>query len=156
MPNSSKSPATFPALFPHLAVVPWMRRESQGLILFNPGLQPCVLKCFSWLLCASVSPSGKQRGVIMLASFDLYSCIFLYSMGARALVSSFSLAGDQGTWKVEDELCLLHPSGSWLCAQAVGLLAQQSVSGQIGCSWEARGGGEAARVGMHHEVRAGG
>lgn len=100
MPNSSKSPSTFPALFPHLAVTAWMRGESQGLILFNPGLQLHALKHFSWPFSASVSPSGKQQGVIMLASFDLYISNFSYSMGVHALVSSVSLAGDQVTWKV--------------------------------------------------------
>lgn len=83
VPNSSKSLSTFSPLFPHLAVTPWMHRESQDLILFNPGLQLHVLKCFSWPFSASVSLSGKQWGVITLASFDLYSCSFLYIMRVR-------------------------------------------------------------------------
>ena len=99
MPNSSKSPSAFHPLFPHLAVTPWMRGESQGLILLNPGLQLCVLEHFSWPFSGSVSPSGKQWRVIMLASFGLYSCSFSYSTGVHVLVSSVSPAGDQVTWK---------------------------------------------------------
>lgn len=93
-----------------------------------------MLKCFSWPFPASVSPSGKQWGVIMLASFDLCCYNFLYSTGVHAPVSGVSLETKlPGRFKMNFTASWQF----WLSAHAPDLLVQQSVIEQVGCSWEA-------------------
>lgn len=94
---SSKSPSAFPPLFPHLAVTLGMNRESQGLILFNLGLQLCVLKYLSCPFPASVSPLGKQQRLIMLPL--ICTAATSHKHGGSRSGEFVSLARDQVTRK---------------------------------------------------------